>query len=148
MPEKFVTVKFSGGAALEETLKTLPINIARRLLREAIKDAVTLWRDEMAARAPKLNQVKFALKAKNVRLPGDLSRNIRIKLAVNSDLEGSAQVGPSRRTFWAMFLEFGTSKMRAQPFIVPAYEAMKQAVLDRFVKSGQRIVAEEAAKKV
>jgi HK97 gp10 family phage protein len=148
MAEQFVTVKFVGGEQLQETLKRLPLNIARRLLREAILKAVGLWKEEMELRAPKLENTRFAVKAKYVRLVDDLSRNIGVKLTVNSDLEGFAQVGPSRRTFWAIFLEFGTKKMRAMPFIVPAYEAMKEAVLAQFVREGQRIVAEEAAKHV
>lgn len=148
MSENFVTVKFTGGDALQKTLETLPINIARRLLRQAILKAVWIWKEEIELRAPRLEDVKLALKKRDVRIPGDLARHIGVRVTVNSDLEGVAQVGPSRRTFWGIFFEFGTHKMSARPFIAPAYEAKKQAVLDKFVEEGRQIVTEEASKHV
>jgi HK97 gp10 family phage protein len=148
LSENFVTVKFTGGDELQKTLETLPINIARRLLREAILKAVEIWKEEIELRAPSLEQVKLALKSRYVRIPGDLSRHIVVKVTANSDLEALAQVGPSRRTFWGIFFEFGTHKMSARPFIVPAYESKKQAVLDKFVEEGRQIVTEEASKHV
>jgi HK97 gp10 family phage protein len=114
---ELIECEVKGLEEIQQALESVPRAIARGLLRKAMARAANLWREEMAQRAPRLLTVKLAGNPKQVRLPGDLARHIGIKVVVNSDLEGSVQVGPSKRVFWSKFLEFGTYKMRAQPFI-------------------------------
>lgn len=40
------------------------------------------------------------------------------------------QKGDNSKIFYGKFLEFGTSKMSARPFMAPAYESKKQEVED------------------
>src|SRR5262249_16841850 len=138
-----VSVKVTGLKELQAALENIPRNIARRLLREVLRKAAGIWREEMSLRAPRLSEVKLATNAKNVRIPGDLARHIGMKVKVNSGLEGEVQVGPVKRVFWALFLEFGTRKQSARPFIRPAFEAKRGDVLTRFIEEGKKIVAEE-----
>jgi len=133
-------ITINGLENVQEALERMPRAFARGVLRKAMISAARIWRDEMALRAPKLTSVKFARNAKNVRIPGDLSRHIMIQSQVNSDLEGEVRVGPSKRVFWANFLEFGTAKMRARPFIRPAFESKASAVMDRFVEECRNIL--------
>jgi HK97 gp10 family phage protein len=37
-------------------------------------------------------------------------------------------IGPGKKTFWGMFLEWGTSKEHAAPFMAPAYEQNKEGI--------------------
>lgn len=55
-------------------------------------------------------------------------------------INGKIQIGPSQQgpAFRAHFLEFGTSKMPAQPFMRPAFEVSKSTI--------ERIMAEEIRK--
>jgi HK97 gp10 family phage protein len=169
---EFLTVKVDGLDKLQETFKRFPIAVSRRLLKEALISAAQIWRDEMEARAPKLATVKLSENSREVRIPGDLARHIGMKLQAASDIvRGSVQVGPSKRTFWGLFQEIGrrasasgskvisifggkgrksggASYMRAQPFVKPAFESKAEAVLNRFVEEGNRIVAEEIQKNV
>jgi HK97 gp10 family phage protein len=139
-----LTVKLVGMEELQRKLETMPRAIARRLLRDAILSAATLWKDEMKLRAPKLYEDKIGKGGKRYRKAFFLSDTIQVKVAVNGDLEAVAKIGPERKAFYSTFLEFGTKKMRAQPFIRAAYESMKNAVLARFVEEGRKIVEEES----
>jgi HK97 gp10 family phage protein len=44
-------------------------------------------------------------------------------------------IGPGKKTFWGMFLEWGTSKESAHPFMAPAYEQNKEEI--------QRIISQQ-----
>ena len=50
--------------------------------------------------------------------------------------EAVSKIGPLKRAFHALFLEFGTVHQRAQPFIRPAYLAKKD---DAFTKVGEEM---------
>lgn len=43
----------------------------------------------------------------------------------------SIKIGPSKKTFWALFLEFGTRFMGALPFIRPARDRIRPLVRPR-----------------
>lgn len=69
------------------------------------------------------------------------TRKIRVKGVIRAGAGGSASTAkgarldrPGRR---AHFVEFGTRKMRAEPFMTPAAESQKQPYLDRCQKAGQ-----------
>lgn len=145
MAQQLITVKVSGLKELQEALEAKPRNIARRLLRTALKNAAMIWRDEMERTAPQLENPKLASNPKEVRLPGDMARHIGMRVVVNSELEATAYVGPTKRTFWSLFEEFrvGKSSKSGKPFIRAAYESKKQAVLDKIVEEGRKIVEEE-----
>ncbi len=169
---EYLTVKVEGLAELQRNLERFPLAVARRLFREALRSAGEIWRAEMEARAPKLDKVKLSEDPKEVRIPGDLARHIGARVEVNSDLQATVRVGPSKRTFWGLFQEIGrraagagsklpallgggkgrrsggASFMAARPFVRPAFESKSEAVLSRFVEEGNRIVAEELRKNV
>jgi HK97 gp10 family phage protein len=163
---EFATVKIDGLDKLQRALERMPLAVARRLFREALHAAAEIWVTEMALRAPKLEGVKLSENPRNVRIPGDLSRHIGMRVMVNSDLQATAQVGPSKRTFWGLFQEIGrrasasgqrlpawlgggrrrsggASFMKAQPFVRPAFYGKADAVLDKFVAETKRVVEEE-----
>jgi HK97 gp10 family phage protein len=169
--DEIFSVKIDGLDKLQETLKRFPLAVSRRLFREALHAATSIWRDEMELRAPKLEKVKLSENPREVRIPGDLSRHIGVRVQVNSDLQASAQVGPTRRVFWGLFQELGrraaaagtklpawlggnsrrsggASFMAPRPFVRPAFEAKAEAVLNRFVEEANRIVGEELRKNV
>ncbi|MFS1513630.1 HK97-gp10 family putative phage morphogenesis protein [Chengkuizengella sp. SCS-71B] len=49
-------------------------------------------------------------------------------IIISSIKDGKLDVGPHKDFFYAHFLEFGTSKMSAQPFVQPAFEACKDQI--------------------
>jgi HK97 gp10 family phage protein len=145
---ELITAKIIGLAEIQRALEEMPRGIARRFLRIALTRAANLWREEMARLAPRLKPesvtasrwLSIAL-GKSYRVPGFLAAHIGLQSRVTSDLEGEVRVGPVKKAFYALFLEFGTRKMPAQPFIRRAYEGMKEAVLAKLVELGKQIVA-------
>ena len=139
-----VEVKITGLAELEEKLERLPIRVSRRILRTGLLAAAFVWVREMEARARQgwhHGQGKGAGKQFGV-----LAKNIVTRATVKSDLEGSVGVGPAKGAFWSKFLEFGTSKMQAFPFIRAAFEARKQDVLEEFAIETKAAIEREGMK--
>jgi HK97 gp10 family phage protein len=143
-----VTVKITGLAELTEKLERMPLKVAKRILRNALKPAGELWRAEMVARVRRgPHHLKGA-----AEIFAFLAKNILLRATVTSDLTADVKVGPSKNAFWSRFLEFGTrirhrgrksgglrrgastGIMPDFPFIRPAYETMKHQVLDKFIE--------------
>jgi len=54
----------------------------------------------------------------------------------------SIKIGPSRKTFWSRFLEFGTVHMGAFPFVRPARDRIRPEIkprLKRGMKKGLKV---------
>jgi len=74
---------------------------------------------------------------------GTLRDNIKTTAIKKTRLAGEVAVH-SGRAYWAIFLEFGTVKMPARPFIGPAFDAVKKKAVDKFVKTLGRSVEKTA----
>ena len=128
-----VEVKVSGGAELFEALEKAPREVAKAIIRAGLRSAAGIWRGEMKTRVARGWHVFKSSLLGRSREWGFLAGHIGMKVRVTGDeLEGSCQVGPVKKGFWALFLEFGTAHMPAQPFIRPSFETRRQEVLDRF----------------
>lgn len=88
--------------------RTLERSIAIKFLRRAGRRAALLIRDDASSRAP--------------RRTGALANNMTIKSRKESDTSIHFQVGPSRNEFYGRFVEKGTVKMSADPFLGPAIQ--------------------------
>jgi HK97 gp10 family phage protein len=136
-----VTVKITGLSELQARLEQVPRNIARGVLRRGLR-AAEVWKREMELRV--------------ARLTGFLALHIGMRVTVRGDeLAGSAIVGPLKADYpqripkqrgrgstisaatVARFLEFGTRKMRARPFIRQSFEARKDEVLAHFIREAK-----------
>jgi len=141
-----IEFKITGLKELQEKLERLPRIAAKDCVRTGLKAGAFLWEQEMEFRVRKLT--------------GFLEQHIGARIVVRGDeLSGIAAVGPEKMDYpdrgggyrkktikgrvrnvgriaashVAAFLEFGTRKMRAQPFIRPAFETRKYEVLDEFI---------------
>jgi HK97 gp10 family phage protein len=133
MAGEIVTLRMEGLADLQEKLTQLPPRAAKRALRVGLLAAAEIWRREMETRVIH-GWHHFRGKAGSAQAPvfGYLSQNISVQARITNDLAGEIFVGPMKKGFWARFLEFGTRKMAARPFIVPSFEARKNDVLEEF----------------
>ncbi|QPA31625.1 HK97-gp10 family putative phage morphogenesis protein [Thermaerobacillus caldiproteolyticus] len=93
-----------------------------RQLEQVGSEAERVKKDALLAGAEVVQQ---AASEKAPRDTGKLAENIVI-----SDIkeDGTVDIGPDRDRFYGLFLEFGTSKMAARPFLQPAFEENKEQV--------------------
>ena len=127
-----VTFKITGAKELEEKLNSLPPKFARKAIRDSLRPAVEIWRQEMRALAHKAT--------------GWMADQIIIRVSAHGNDEGRATVtlsgkqNPSRHARHvpgaineALWNEFGTRKMAARPFIRPAFESKADSVLEMLI---------------
>lgn len=105
---------------LQAKLGEQTLQVAKRVLRRATKDAGDIWVTAISDNAPHLTgflQTHI----------GEVSKSLRGELAVE------VKVGPAKPAYYAVFQEYGTRFQPAQPFMRPAFESTKDLVLDAFV---------------
>lgn len=109
------TVDLSGEKELISELKKLEAATRAKYLQAAIMAGAEVVRKEASARAPKRT--------------GRLAANIITEIEGNTSADrASVKIGPSKEAFYGMFVELGTSKMSARPFLRPAIDAKKDEV--------------------
>lgn len=119
----------TGLKELQKALAELPQGIARNVLRGAVNAGATVIKAEAKVRAPALTGIlKRSLYQKQIREKSNL--------LLQTFFVGVRQGRSSKKTkkgvldaFYARFVEFGTSKMPAHPFMRPAFEAKKEAAV-------------------
>ncbi len=118
----------TGGADLAKRLSLLPQSVSKAILREALKKAGAPMAKRMSQLAP--------------RAPGapDLADNIGMSSA--QSVEGTRlpstaagiAIGPTKDFFYGRFLELGTVKMPARPFMRPAFDTTVHQALSLFTQ--------------
>lgn len=134
------STKVDGLKELNEALKQLPERVARNVLRGAANAGTSVIRKEVQQRAP----VYTGEVSAGHPPPGTLKRSIRqaqqrqlsslvqqtfhigVRAATTRSKAGAKIVG----AYYWRFVEFGTSKMSARPFLRPAFEAKKLAAVE------------------
>jgi HK97 gp10 family phage protein len=129
-----VEFKITGGKELYEALEEQPKRVAKEIIRAGLKQAAGLWREEMRNRVVRGWHVFESARKGRSREYGFLAGHIGMKTSVRGDeLEGTCGVGPVKKGFWDLYLEFGNAHQAPQPFIRQAFETRKQEVLDKFI---------------
>lgn len=155
------SVHIAGLDTFAQALKLLPNNISRRVLRGAVAAAGKVIRDEAKSRAP----VHSGPIAKGHPPPGTLKRAIALGrsnrlskvgkevyhvFVRNSAIAGSKGkkiiAGGKFDAYYWRYIEFGTSKMAARPFLRPAFEAKKEAAIEALTQYIAERFPQEAEK--
>mgnify|MGYP000843958071 FL=1 len=155
------SVHIAGLDTFAQALKLLPNNISRRVLRGAVAAAGKVIRDEAKARAP----VHSGPVAKGHPPPGTLKRAIALgrsnrlskpgKEVFHVFVRNSAVAGSKGKkviaggkfdAYYWRYIEFGTSKMAARPFLRPAFEAKKEAAIEALTQYIAERFPQEAEK--
>lgn len=135
-----IEVRIEGLDALRQALLSLPDKLRRRALRNALAAGARIVRDAAKAGAPvlakpsprraagTLRKAITVRTSKQARRAGDVGVYVNVRPA-----KGAARgaKSPSDPFYWR-FVEFGTAKMRAQPYLRPAAEAKLQDALEAF----------------
>lgn len=118
-----VRIKVDGLSELKRKLDKLPEELRRYALNEAAKAGAQPIRDEAARLAPR------ASSPSHPEL-GHLADHIAVFEPTKTAKGVSVRQGPAAGYYWGRYLEFGTSKMPAQPFMRPAFDANKEAAVE------------------
>lgn len=150
------TIKYIAGLdQLARVLRELPPAIERKRLAKPVSDAAALIRDEAKRLAPVAIEVgkgdppPGTLKAAILlaHIPGDrLTATYAVWVRHGKKFQRMGKSGAKNGdAFYWTFVEFGTSKMHAQPFMRPAYETRKNQALDVIIDGLRYGVDAEAA---
>lgn len=105
-----------GLAAFEARLKALEFGVQRKSLVEVTKAGAEIIRVEAEARAP-------------VGESGNLARSMMLSVVESAANEVIVKIGPSRKGFYGVFQEKGTSHHRPQSFLRPAFDDKKSEAI-------------------
>ena len=87
----------------------------RKIENKALKEAGAVMKEAIQNEAP-------------VRT-GKLKESITVSGVKTKDGVKYVEVGPGKDVYWGKFIEFGTVKLRAKPFMAPGYENAKERIL-------------------
>jgi HK97 gp10 family phage protein len=165
------TTHIAGMKELLAGLSALPFEMGKNAIYAALGGAGAVVRKEAQNRVPVLSQSDPAVQ-RGVRKPGTLKRAIRVSRSkINKGQNGlyevilrvkplkgrqvkafktatgkSSRDNPSDPYYW-WWVEFGTSKMPARPFLRPAFETTKDQQLAA-MRSRMKAGLDRAAKKI
>jgi HK97 gp10 family phage protein len=155
-------VRIHGLRQIEQAMKSLPARMDRRLLNRSLIVGGRLFRDEARARVPLLRvpdprrvrgAIQRAIHVGAVRPEGHTASVwVRVRPLTRRQIANfkrkrgkQASANPADPFYWR-FVEFGTSKMAARPFMRPAFEAKKREAVDAAIADLRPRVDAEIAK--
>jgi HK97 gp10 family phage protein len=132
-------VKVEGLAELAKALRELPDRVAKNGLRVSVYAGAKVIRDEARLRAPKATEslgpnepppgtLKRSVIMKHIPELSSLTRQtffVTVRHGKNYRKQGKKGNLSQDAWYWR-FVEFGTRKMRARPFLRPALEAKRR----------------------
>ena len=137
------TVRIEGLAQLDRALRELPDRVANRGLRASVYAGAKVIRDEARAQAPKAAQslgtkqpsagtLKRSVIMKHIReLSGGGRRTFYVLVRQGKKYRNQGKRGNLSQDAWYWrFVEFGTRKMAARPFLRPALESRRRQAVD------------------
>lgn len=158
------TVNIEGLAEIQRKLKLLPDRIGKNAMRRALRKGANVIRDAARNNAKRIDDPETREQIwKNIVTQGAGRRRERaaggpmMRVGVLGGAKnrkrggGTYEVGgsssnPGGDTFHWRYLEFGTSKMRAQPFMRPAASTAAPEVFSTFAQAASVEIDKELPK--
>jgi len=131
-----VSVKIEGLEELRATLQRLGRDAFTKPEVEAgLRAGGQVVRKEAIARAARADAPHRLGRSREIVQPGNLKRNITVRRNRNTGGHfASVSVGVRSKAFYWRFLEFGTRKMRARPFLRPAFSGRQEPALAAIIE--------------
>ena len=155
-------VKIEGLSQIHKALSELGRNVSNKIAVKAMREGGKIVREQARQNAPVLSQstpyrragtLKKAIKSSTKVLKnGKIGTVIRVKTLTTKQIETfkvrsgkKGALNPKDPYYWR-FLEFGTSKMSAKPFMRPAFEQTKEKAAAEIIKTLKDGIESEAGK--
>ncbi|OZN25256.1 hypothetical protein CFY87_03685 [Actinobacillus seminis] len=155
-----LSVKVTGLKELKQRLSTLERKAKNRIAVKAMRRGGIIIRDQARENAPLLKEKvphrkrgtlrKSIVTRTKLQKDGSVRTVIFVRTLKNSKiLEFKSKTGKSgaynpNDPFYWRFLEFGTSKMPAQPFLQPAFSSKKEKALQEIISTLRDEISKEA----
>jgi HK97 gp10 family phage protein len=139
-----ITMQIIGGKELDAALHTLPIAVMRKVDKQGLKTAGEMVLNKAKQDCPVWSGVKNTKgeywMGNTKAIPGLLRSSLKIVPGKRHKNYVSVGIGTAMgwlqgKTFYGGFVEFGTSKMGARPFVRPAFDTQRESILDRIITS-------------
>lgn len=148
---KIVTINIAGLDKIQHELEVVPRRDANKILRTALKDGAGEILQGMHREAPKDSGFLDEHFGSRISLKGGGlvagTAFIGPQGKINYPKRGTGGRGGRMRTIAvasvARFLEFGTSKMPANPFMTRAFESTKESALFKIIGTLRRMIFQE-----
>lgn len=147
------TIKVEGFKELAEALRELPERVAKNTLRRAVSSGAAIIRNEARVLAPvDTGEMRKDIQIKRERDTKGIfsaSYSVFVRSGKKSRLSGRAR-NIQKDSFYWRFVEFGTAKMNAHPFMRPAFQHKKDQALNQIketLDAGIQKTANELYKK-
>lgn len=122
---------------LLKTLSQFPKNIQNNVMAGAIRAGANVIRDEARLRAPKKTK-ELAKSIVSIKRRAEVRNQVKFSV--------TPAKGKNKAGWRAHFIEFGTSKMSAKPFLRPAFEVSENKSLDAAKDYIAKRIPQEVAK--
>jgi len=136
--------RVEGLTAINNVLRALPGRLAERELANAVRAGARVIQKEVIARAPRGAEPSEASQE-----IGPLHKKIKVR-KVKQRSRLAATYAIRAEVPYAAHVEFGTSKLPAEPFMSTALDASAQAAIakvrERLIKGVEKVAAELAGK--
>jgi HK97 gp10 family phage protein len=140
-------VKIHGLRELQRAMRELPRRMDRRILNAALMaGARPMVADAKANVLVDTGALRSAIRATPLRKTSHTS-TVQIGIGRARQTKAQRMAGAKRYVpFYGLFLEFGTSKMSAKPFLRPAFERNKRSAVEIIRERIATRIAAEAEK--
>ena len=127
-------MKIEGLDEIVKNMQAIAKDLKGDPLRASLRKGLNVIRDQARTNAPRGETGRLAPAINTRPLPADdvpSNATDGQELFVASSRKKDADA-PGNAWYWH-FVEFGTKKMPARPFLAPAFDSRKQAAIDEFV---------------
>lgn len=155
-------VKVEGLSQIHKALSEFGRKVSNKIAVKAMREGGKIVREQARQNAPILSQstphrragtLKKAIKSSTKVLKnGKIGTVIRVKTLTTKQIETfkvrsgkKGALNPKDPYYWR-FIEFGTSKMPAKPFLRPAFEQSKEKAVTEIIKTLKDGIESEAGK--
>jgi HK97 gp10 family phage protein len=121
------TISVTGFGELQEDFESLAKSMGNKIVQDAVMAGARVARDKTREKTPvrtgNLKKNITATRLKQSDTPGGATAGVRVKRSSRSRGKKAGAAKANESPFYWKFIEQGTSKMAAAPFIRPAWDS-------------------------